>query len=85
MKTSADMKDTIITSKRKKTEIIAILVSFLLAVIMNIYAILRFDTNWNELLTKIHFILLISLIFYFTTIILRLLYHGILYIIGLFN
>ena len=43
------MKDTIITAKRKKTELIMLLFCFLLANAGNLYAIITYHTSFIEL------------------------------------
>jgi len=71
------MKDTVITAKRKKTEIIFLLASFILAFILNIYAISTYDTLWSEIFTTFHITLLLTLVIYFLILIVRLIILGV--------
>ena len=43
------MKETVITVRRKKIEIWTLVVCFVIANLVNVYAIQKFDTPWNEL------------------------------------
>ncbi len=67
------MKETIISAKRKKTELQWLLGSFLAAYILNIIAIISYHTSWKELYSKIHIVILLSIIIYILLLILRLL------------
>ncbi len=67
------MKDTIITAKRKRTEIISISVCFALAVLINIGCILYYKTPFYEIFTQIGYTLVITLVLYLVWILLRLL------------
>lgn len=65
------MKDTIITSKRKKIELILFISCFVIANLINIYAIIHFGTPWSEMFTKIHITILIAIGLYVLLTILR--------------
>ncbi len=54
------MKDTLITARRKKTEIITALVCFALAFLLNIVCILVYKTPFKEVFTQIGYIVVIS-------------------------
>jgi len=71
------MKDTVITAKRKKTEFIAFIVCFIIANLLNIYAIVRYDTSAWEILTSLGFVLVASLVLYVLWILARLVFFGI--------
>jgi glucan phosphoethanolaminetransferase (alkaline phosphatase superfamily) len=58
------MKDLTISGKRIKTEIKFLLFSFCLAVLINIFAIVYYKTNWIELLSQLHIVLLFSILIY---------------------
>ncbi len=58
------MKDTTITASRKKRELIILLISFLVAFFMNVYAILRYQRPLSELFTQLNVVLLLTLIVY---------------------
>ncbi len=65
------MKDTIIKADWKKRELLMISVCFIIAFFLNIYSIIKFDTAWIELITTLHVTILITLIIYFISIVLR--------------
>lgn len=71
------MKDTVITAKRKKTEFIALIVCFILANLLNIYAIIRYNTTAWEILTSMGFVLIATFVLYGIWILVRLVFFGI--------
>ena len=46
------MKDIVFTQKRQKTELIILLVCFLLAIATNVVSIIVYKTDWKELYTQ---------------------------------
>ena len=58
------MKDIIITKNQIKRELIIWLCSLGSAFIINLYAILKYDTPWIELLTQIHVVFLLSILIF---------------------
>ena len=50
------MKDTVITARRKRIEIITLLVCFIIANLLNVYAIASHDATWAELITSIGYV-----------------------------
>ena len=59
------MKETIISAKRKKTEIYTWLVCFVIANLANLYAIIAYDgTSFWELFTSLGYVLAASLVLY---------------------
>lgn len=58
------MKDTLITARRKKTEIITALVCFALAFLLNIVCIIVYKTPFKEVFTQIGYIVVISVTLY---------------------
>lgn len=58
------MKDITITAKQRKQEIISIIVCFLLANLLNIIAIIKYNTEWKELWTMFGYVLVITAVFY---------------------
>ena len=58
------MKDTIITAKRKKTELIMLLFCFLLANAGNLYAIITYQTSFIELLTSLGYVCVATIVLY---------------------
>lgn len=59
------MKDIIIKRKFYIRELKIFLVMFIIALLLNIYAIISFDTSWMELISQFHIMLLLAFIFYF--------------------
>ena len=55
------MKDTIITTRRKKTELITLLVCFVVSNLLHLYAIIAYHAPFTEMITSIFYIV----IFYF--------------------
>ena len=71
------MKDTVITAKQKKREAITLLVCFLMANVINFYAIITYDnTSFSELFTSLGYVFVASLAIYFFWTILRILFYG---------
>lgn len=73
------MKDIVISAKRQKTEIILFCVCLLLAVLLNVYAIIAYHTEWSELWTQLLWVLFIGCILYGITVVVRLVIGGIRY------
>lgn len=71
------MKETIITSKRKRTEIITILVCFLIANILNLYSIIKFNTAFSELFTSLGYVAVATVVIYVAWTAIRLIIAGI--------
>ncbi len=69
------MKDIVITVKQQKREIKYFLISFLLAVCINVYAIIHFDTNFRELYTQLFIVLMVTIFIYLLTALFRFVYH----------
>jgi|GEM_PF-716375 len=71
------MKDILISGSRIKTELKFLLYSYIAANLVNVYAILNYNTSWIELLTWQRLIILIAFVFYITTVIIRLIFFAI--------
>lgn len=65
------MKDIIITSKIIKREIYVWLCALIAAQLMNVYAIVKFDTQWRELYSQLGYILMLSIVLYLLIALLR--------------
>jgi cytochrome b len=70
------MKDTVITARRKKIELITLLVCFVVANAFNLYAIIAHNTSYLELLTALGYVLLFTLALYVAWSAVRLLFYG---------
>lgn len=69
------MKDTLITARRKRQESLCFGICFAAAVLINLGAILYFGTPWYELFTQIGYTLVIAVVLYFVTVLVRLVIH----------
>lgn len=65
------MKPIVIQPHHIKRELIIALLAFIVSIGLNVYAIIRFDTNWNELYTQIGYVLVTALVFYLIQLLLR--------------
>lgn len=71
------MKDTIITAKQKRKEVITWLVCFLIANLINLYAIIAYNnTSFSELFTSLGYVFVASLAIYFLWTIIRILFYA---------
>lgn len=70
------MKDTIVTARRKRTEIITLLVCFVIANLVHMYAIIAYHGSFMEMLTSIFYIFIFTFALYASWGILRLLFYG---------
>lgn len=71
------MKDTIITAKRKKTEVITWLICFIIANLVNFYAIIAYNnTSFSELFTSLGYVFAASMAIYVLWTVLRILFYG---------
>ncbi|WP_289293245.1 MULTISPECIES: hypothetical protein [Bacteroides] len=68
------MKDTIITVERKKAEIRTFGICFLLANLVNIYAIVAYTTSIKEIVTQIGYVFLLAVVLYLLRSILLIMY-----------
>ena len=71
------MKDTVLTARRKKIEIITLLVCFVLANLVNLYAIITYHRSMMEMITSIFYIIIFAFVFYDAWALLRLLFYGV--------
>ena len=71
------LKDIIISVKRQQTEITLFCVCLLIAVALNIHAIIAYNTVWSELWTQLLWVLVIGCGLYGLSVVFRLLVWGI--------
>ena len=69
------MKDTVLTARRKKIEIITLLVCFVLANLVNLYAIITYHRSMMEMITSIFYIIIFAFVLYAAWALLRLLFY----------
>ena len=67
------MKDTIVTARRKKIELITLLVCFVVSNLIHLYAI---HAPFTEMITSIFYIIIFTFVLYACWGILRLLFYG---------
>ena len=65
------MKDTLLTARRKKIEIYTWLFCLAIAIGINVYAIISYNASFMELITSFFYVLVFSVVLYFTWCILR--------------
>ena len=58
------MKDFIIPARRIRTELNKLLIFFIVANILNVYSIIKYDTKWVELFTQFHWVLILTAFMY---------------------
>ena len=71
------MKDTLLTARRKKIELLTLLACFVIGNLANLYAIISYKTPFSEMLTSIFYVIVFSCVLYVFWTILRLLFYGI--------
>ena len=71
------MKNTVITARRKKIELLTLLACFIIGNLANLYAIISYETPFSEMLTSFFYVLACSGVLYVFWTILRILFYGI--------
>ena len=71
------MKDITIKGKIIKQELMFLLISFAIGLLLNIYSIMKYHTEWKEIFTTIHVTLLFGLVIYAVIGLIRLIIKGI--------
>ena len=71
------MKNTVITARRKKIELLTSLACFIIGNLANLYAIISYETPFSEMLTSFFYVLAFSGVLYVFWTILRILFYGI--------
>lgn len=71
------MKNTVITARRKKMELLTLLACFIIGNLANLYAIISYETPFSEMLTSFFYVLAFSGVLYVFWTILRILFYGI--------
>ncbi|MCF8224184.1 MAG: hypothetical protein K9J25_13695 [Bacteroidales bacterium] len=69
------MKDLVIKGKWIKRELIVLLVLLLVSVITNAVGIIKHDTEWIEMLSQLHVVVLLTMVLYVLTAIIRILIY----------
>ena len=71
------MKDSIISAKVKKRELNVFIIAFVVAFILNIISIIAYNTQWIEVVSSLHYVLLFAIVLYIIQGIIRLIIWGI--------
>lgn len=71
------MKDSIISAKTKKRELNIFIIAFVVAFILNIISIIAYNTQWIEVVSSLHYVLLFAIVLYIIQGIIRLIIWGI--------
>jgi len=71
------VKDIIITARRQKIEIGFLIASFVVANILNLWAIFSYGSPIKEIITSIFYVLVFTAVLYAFSVIIRLVYYGI--------
>lgn len=64
-------KDSVITAKRKKRELIVALSCFAAAFLLNAYSVIRYSCSWTELFSQIGYMCVIAVILYAVVTVIR--------------
>lgn len=70
------MKETVITVRRKRREIIALIGCFIVANLVNLYAIIRYKTSYTELFTMLGYVVILTFALYFLWTVIRLIFYA---------
>lgn len=69
------MKDIVITARRIRTELITFLACFICANLLNLYAIIVYNTAYLELFTQVGYVLLFAIALYALWIFIRIIFY----------
>lgn len=76
------MKDTVLTARRKRRELWTMLVCYVIANGVNLYAIVTYGAPWSEILTSACYVLVFAVVLYVAWTVLRLVGYGVMRMIG---
>lgn len=74
-------KDTIITAGRQKTELLTLLVCFIIANLANLYAVISYNSPFVELITSLGYVAVATAGLYIAWTLLRLIVFGVMYLL----
>lgn len=72
------MKDIVIPGKRIKQELLILAITIGIAVVLNIFSIIKFKTNWVELVSQLPIVIALGIAIYIIVVLLRLIFYPIL-------
>ena len=70
------MKDVIISGRRIAREFLILFSCIVIALVVNIYSILKYKTEWKELVTTLHITIAVGVVIYILLGLLRLIVGG---------
>ena len=76
------MKDTIISAKTKKRELIIFAAIIVASIVLNFISIIKYETDWIELLSSLHYVLLFAIAVYVIQAVVRLIIWGIMRLVS---
>ena len=68
------MKEPLFTAKQQKREIVYILACLVLAIGVNVFSIIFYGTEWEELYTQWFYVLVLAIAFHYMTLLFRLIF-----------
>lgn len=71
------MKDIVITAKRLKKEVLLFTICFIIGIMLNIISIAIYKTQWKELITQLHVVLLVAIVLYILIVLIRIIVFAI--------
>ncbi len=71
------MKDITIRSSSIIRELLILLAMLIAAIFTNVYAIHTYDGQWGELLSQIHIVLILSVVYYLIVALVRSIIYGV--------
>ena len=77
------MKDTLITARRKRTELITLLVCFVIAFLLNVYAVIAYEAPASELFWSLGYVVATTAVLYALWVVVRLIIYGIKCLLGI--
>ncbi|MDO9153835.1 MAG: hypothetical protein Q7U47_09050 [Paludibacter sp.] len=75
------MKDITISGKRVIRELITLLVCFVIGTLVNLLAIIIYKSNFGELFSSLHYVLVFSLVIYMLWCFIRLIVSALKYMV----
>lgn len=76
------MKDSIISAKAKKRELTIFIIIFIASFILNIISIITYNTDWIEVLSALHYVLIFAVVIYVLQGVVRLIIWGIKWLVS---
>lgn len=73
------MKDLLIKGKSIRNELIILAALFILSFIINVIGIIIHDTDWIELLSQMHVVLILTLVLYVLLLLVRLIVYFVIF------